>query len=87
MQHKEHCKQPVDWENPEILARMNFKDKNRLKFELRLRESLEIRRHGCGPNKGLNEDWGSYVKSQAWTPVFNKLYHCLWGGFFSFFFL
>jgi hypothetical protein len=58
-QHKEHCKQPVDWENPEILARMNFKDKNRLKFELRLSESLEIRCHGWGPNKGLNEDWGS----------------------------
>jgi hypothetical protein len=72
-QHKEHCDKPIDWDNPEIIARLSHKDKGKLKFDLRLRESLEIRRHGCGPNKGLNEDWGSYVRSQAWTPVFNQL--------------
>jgi hypothetical protein len=72
-QLKEICKDPIDWDNPEIVAKLNHKDKTRLKYDLRIRESLEIRRHECGPERGLNEDWGSYVKSQAWTPVFNQL--------------
>ena len=31
--------------------------------------ALWIRQLNCGPGKGLNEDYGSYVKIDTWTPV------------------
>ena len=74
VQHKESCKQPVKWDEPEILATYSNKNKNKLKFDLKVRESLEIMRHRSGPSDGgLNEDNGAYVKSQAWRPVMNRM--------------
>ena len=45
---------------------MNAKTKAKLKRDLRIREALEIQRHNCGPGQGMNEDWGSYVKTTQW---------------------
>jgi hypothetical protein len=89
VQHKENCDAPIDWQKPTILATLNNKNKKILKFDLRLHEALEIRRHNSGPNRGLIEDWGSYAKTSVWTPVFNKMQALsnptvhLEGGFFS----
>ena len=35
----------------------------------KIREAFEIRRHGCGLGKGLNEDMGSYIRTDIWDPV------------------
>ena len=35
--------------------------------------ALEIKRRNSGPGQGLNEDYGSDVKTNAWNPVFNQM--------------
>jgi hypothetical protein len=72
-QHKETCHLPVDWENPTIITTVQHKNKNKLVYDLKIREALEIKKCQSGPGKGLNEDFGAYVKTSAWAPVFNKL--------------
>ena len=72
-QHKEHCDQAVDWENPKVLATMSGKNKKRLAYDLKVREALEIKRHNCGPGHGLNEDLGAYVKTTQWNPVLHSM--------------
>ena len=72
-QHKEFCQQPVDWENPIVITTMSNKNKNKLAYDLKIREAIEIKKNQCGPGKGLNEDFGSYVKTGAWAPVLNQL--------------
>jgi hypothetical protein len=57
-QHKQDCDLPIDWSNPEILARFSGKDKGRLKYDLKVQKALFIKKFSCGPNCGLNEDWG-----------------------------
>ena len=47
--------------------------KTALKYDLRIREALHIRRYRTGPHLGLNEDMGSYVKTTQWAPVFNEM--------------
>ena len=71
-QHRENCNAEIDW-TPEILSRPNIRDPVALKHHLRTEEALWIRRYQCGPGKGLNEDWGSYVKTDAWAPVFSSM--------------
>ena len=71
-QHREHCNAPIDWE-PTILSRVNMKDPDRLKHHLRVEEALWIRREKCGPGRGLNEDFGSYVRTDAWAPIFEEM--------------
>ena len=68
-QHRQNCEAPIEW-TPEVLSRVNLKDPDQLKHHLRVEEALWIRRLDCGPGKGLNEDWGSYVRTDAWAPVF-----------------
>ena len=51
---------------------MNSKQ-NKTKQLSSVREALEIKRRNTGPNNGLNEDWGAYVKTQMWNPVFNTM--------------
>ena len=63
----------VDWENPEILATFQEKEKSKLQKNLFIRESLEIRKQKTGPGMGLNDDYSKYVKTHAWGPVLNKL--------------
>ena len=60
-------------EGPEILYIANAKSKAKLKRDLRIREALEIQRHNCGPGHGMNEDYGSYVKTNQWGPVFSGI--------------
>ena len=69
-QHMEHC--DADIEGPEILATADRRMKNP-KFDLRVMENLFIKKYNCGPGKGMNEDFGSYVTTTQWQPVFNKL--------------
>ena len=71
--HKEHCKTAVDWEKPTVIVNKSNKNKKKLNFDLKVREALEIRRRGCGPGHGLNEDYGSYVKTTMWNPVFHRM--------------
>ena len=52
------------------------KNKKRLTYNLKVREALEIKRLNTGPNNGLNEDWGAYVKTNMWNPVFNQMDNC-----------
>ena len=70
-QHMQNCDTPID--KPEILCFTENKNKLKLKYDLRVKEALFIQRHKSGPGKGMNEDYGSYVKTQAWTPVFNRM--------------
>jgi hypothetical protein len=63
----------MDWSSPEILSRFSGKDKGKLKHDLKVQKALFIQQFNGGPNRGLNEDWGSYVKTKAWTPAFNKM--------------
>ena len=69
-QHMETCKATI--QGPEVLYTANGRNKNP-KFDLRVTEALHIRRLNSGPGKGMNEDWGSYVTTQQWQPVFNRM--------------
>ena len=71
--HKEECDATIDWENPTVLATLQNKNIRTLNFDLKVREALEIAHHDCGPGKGLNEDMGSYVKTDVWRPVLNRI--------------
>ena len=71
-QHKQTCPAPVDWK-PEVITTMTNKNKRKLTYDLKIREALEIRRHNCGPGRGLNEDLGAYVKTHMWNPVFHRM--------------
>ena len=52
------------------------KNKKKLTYNLKIREALEIKRLNTGPDNALNEDWGAYVKTNMWNPVFNKMNDC-----------
>ena len=71
--HKEFCKDEIDWTTPKVIATKTNKNKKRLNYDLKVREALEIRRRGCGPGQGLNEDFGAYVKTTMWNPVFHQM--------------
>ena len=61
-------------ENPRrVITSMSNKNKKRLTFDLKVREALEIRKRNCGPGHGLNEDYGAYVKTTMWNPVFHRM--------------
>ena len=71
--HARHCNNPnINWEDPEILATYNDKNKSALQKNLLIRESLEIRRLGTSKNNGLN-DPQLCVRSNAWDPLLKKL--------------
>ena len=69
-QHMENWKATID--GPEILHTSDNRLKNP-KYDLRVREALFIRRFNAGPEHGMNEDMGSYVTTNQWQPVFNKM--------------
>ena len=62
----------MNW-TPEVLSRSNMKNQQQLKHHLRVEEALWIRWLDCGPGKGLNEDHGSYVRMDTWTPIFSEI--------------
>ena len=72
-QHYEHCQEPLNCENFEPVVNMQGKKKKKLAYDMRVREALEIRRHGSGPGKGLNEDNGAYLKTDIWDTVLNSI--------------
>jgi hypothetical protein len=63
----------INWDNPKILATFQDKDKGKLQKNLFIRESLEIRNQCTGPNRGLNDDFSKYVRTNAWGPLFEKM--------------
>jgi hypothetical protein len=72
-QYHQNCDAPIDWTKPEILSQVSGKDKKKMKYDLKVQEALFIKKFNCGPNHGLNEDWGSYVKTNSWAPILDKL--------------
>ena len=68
-QHHQHCPQNFSVDNFEPIQTMQGKHKRKLGYDLRVREAMEIRRHGSGPGKGLNEDMGAYIKTDMWDPI------------------
>ena len=60
---------PFDPTNFEVIKTMTGRSKRKLKVW----EDREIKKANCGPGRGMNEDWGSYVKADAWNPVFNTM--------------
>ena len=54
---------------------MSGKNKKSLAYSLKVREALEIKRQNSGPGHGLNEDFGAYVKTTQWNPVFHAMGH------------
>ena len=67
--HLKHCEYNVRFE----IQLSNNKNKKKLTYDLKVREALEIKRQNCGPGKGLNEDFGAYVKTSQWNPVFHQM--------------
>ena len=51
----------------------NGKKERKQAYDTKIREALEIRRHGCGPGKGLNEDMGAYIRTDMWDPVLSSI--------------
>ena len=72
VQHRQTCKDPFVWK-PQILSTSRDKNKKRHQYNLRVEESLWIRRLKAGPGQGHNIDWGSNAKTWAWTPVLNAM--------------
>ena len=70
-QHLQHCEGPIN--GPEILETVSAKTKSGVKYDLRIKEALYIRKFDCGPNKGMNEDMGSYISTTQWAPVLNGM--------------
>ena len=72
-QHYQNCRKKFDTQNFSVVHNMQDKNKRRLGYNMRLREALEIRCHKSGPGRGLNEDMGSYVKTDIWDTVLNSM--------------
>ena len=62
-QHYENCTHPFNKDHFQPIHNMQGKKRLKLAYDTRVREAMEIRRHGCGPGKGLNEDNGAYIKT------------------------
>ena len=63
--HKESCKTgKVNFDNPEILAKIEAKSKKQADFKLDYMESLMIKLHRTGPGSGFNEDEGRRVRTK-----------------------
>ena len=68
-EHKETCNCDIDWSKTKTLA------VEPRWFKRKIREALEIRRLKTGPDdlKGLNRDYGDYVSTTTWAPLFEKI--------------
>ena len=67
--HARQCNAGIDFTNPKILATFQNRNKASLQYDLFIREGLEIRRQG----KGLNDNFGKHVITDAWNPLLSKL--------------
>lgn len=68
-EHDQKCDCTIQWDNVKTLA------VEPIWFRRKIREALEIRRLGTGPNEpnGLNRDYGDYVTTNTWKTVFDKI--------------
>ena len=71
--HKENCNAEIDWENVEILAKINSKSNKQASVKLDYMESLCIKLHKTGPGHGFNEDEGRRVYTKQWDPLLAQL--------------
>ena len=64
-EHKTICDKDIRWSDVKTIATENNY------FKRSVREALEIRRHGTGPNDeyGINRDYGNYVKTNRWDNI------------------
>ena len=69
-EHQQICNCQIEWENTETIAI------EPIWFRRKVREALEIRRLKTGPRDpdGINRDYGDYVNTQTWLPLFDKIY-------------
>ena len=68
--HKENCPEGnVNFNEPEILAKIQAKSKRQADFKLDYMESLMIKLHQTGPGHGFNEDEGRRVRTKQWDPL------------------
>ena len=58
---------------PIYTANGKQKQKRKFMYDLHVREAFEIRKHNSGPGKGLNEDHGSYLRTDMWDPVLSGM--------------
>lgn len=68
-EHTSSCNCEIDWKQTRTLA------VEPVWFKRKVREALEIRRLGTGPDeeRGLNRDLGDYVTTNTWSTVLNKV--------------
>jgi hypothetical protein len=71
--HMTTCPGPIKWDDVEVLATFQHRNKSTLQRQLQIREALEIKRQAAEANKGLNKDFGSYVRTNAWDPLLKKI--------------
>ena len=72
--HKENCPNGnINFNEPEILAKIQAKSKRQADFKLDYMESLMIKLHQTGPGHGFNEDEGRRVRTKQWDPLLIKL--------------
>ena len=66
--HSNKCSGNIQFENTETVKVIYNK------FDRKVRESLEMQKHGChSRNGGMNLDDGQYVKTKFWVPFFHYL--------------
>ena len=66
-QHHQHCDEPFDTANCEVIKTFSNKNKKKLNYDLKVWEALEIKKNNCGPGRGLNEDGGPTSKQTRGT--------------------
>ena len=68
-EHNQTCDCKISWDQTQTLA------VEPIFFRRKVREALEIRRLKTGPNdpNGLNRDYGDYVTTNTWQPLFDKI--------------
>ena len=65
--------EPFDSSIFDVIKTMSGKNKKKLNYDLKVWEAMEIKKANCGPGRGLNEDWGACIKTDALNPVFNTM--------------
>ena len=71
--HKENCDADINWEEVEVLAKINSRSKKQASFKLDYMESFCIKLHQTGPGKGFNEDEDRRVFTKQWDPLLAQL--------------
>ena len=66
--HSRQCNGKIEFEKAKTVAIISNK------FERKVRETLEIQKHGCYKDEGgMNPDKGKYVTTKFWYPLLKHL--------------